>query len=269
MTLGVFDSGIGGLTIQRELATRFPNFDITYLADQASGSYAEKPVEEIIALTTMGCERLFNEGCTLVVLACNTATAAALRPVQQRWLPVFRAQTGRAVNILGLIIPTVENAAQGCSKGSALALFGTPRTVDSAVYAIEMQKIRPDVMLYQEACPDLSALIERAAGESELAWVIQKHVDRVTESIGYVPERAILACTHYEIVADLFARILPDKTQLFHQPSAVAHALDLYLARHPEYLIAQNGTRRYLTTGSPRDISGIVGGGATLEAISA
>lgn len=269
MTLGVFDSGIGGLTIQRELASRFPAMDITYLADQASGSYAEKPVEEIIALTAMGCERLFNEGCNLVILACNTATAVALRPIQQRWLPSFRLQTARVANVLGLIIPTIENAAQGCAKGSALALFGTPRTVYSGVYTAEMQKIRPDVLLYQEACPDLSALIERAAGEAEIAWVIQKHVDRVTDAIGYVPERAILGCTHYEIVADLFTRIMPEKTKLFHQPSAVAHALDLYLARHPEYAVGQNGRRRFLTTGTPRDISGLVGEDIALEALQA
>jgi len=110
MAIGVFDSGVGGLTVHRKLAQRFPRADLVYLADQANAPYGERPGEEIVELTWVGCDRLFDQGCDLVVLACNTASAIALRRLQQTWLPQRRRELGRPVNVLGLIVPTIEAA---------------------------------------------------------------------------------------------------------------------------------------------------------------
>src|SRR3954470_7083835 len=108
MSIGVFDSGVGGLSIHRALVDRFPSADFLYLADQANAPYGGKPGEEIVELTKTGCIRLFDKGCDLVVLACNTASAIALRRLQQTWLPAYRKERGRACNVLGIIVPTIE-----------------------------------------------------------------------------------------------------------------------------------------------------------------
>ena len=110
MSIGVFDSGVGGLTVHHRLVERFPDADFIYLADQANAPYGGRPGEEIVELTKAGCIRLFDEGCDLVVLACNTASGIALRRLQQTWLPGYRKQVGRPVNILGIIVPTIEAA---------------------------------------------------------------------------------------------------------------------------------------------------------------
>src|SRR5580692_183840 len=110
MSIGVFDSGIGGLTVHHALVRRLPGADITYLADQANTPYGGRPGEEIVELTRAGCARLFDQGCDLVILACNTAAAVALRRLQQTWLPDYRRELGRPVNVLGLIVPTIEAA---------------------------------------------------------------------------------------------------------------------------------------------------------------
>src|SRR5580658_6635163 len=119
MAIGVFDSGIGGLTVLHALVGRLPDADITYLADQANTPYGGRPGEEIVELTRAGCERLFDRGSDLVILACNTAAAVALRRLQQTWLPDYRRAVGRPVNILGLIVPTIE-AATGVAWNEAL-----------------------------------------------------------------------------------------------------------------------------------------------------
>src|ERR1700742_630887 len=110
MAIGVFDSGVGGLSVHRSLVAQFPSADFIYLADQANTPYGGRPGEEIVALTRTGCERLFAEGCSLVVLACNTAASVALRRLQQTWLPGYRRELGRKVNVLGIVVPTIEAA---------------------------------------------------------------------------------------------------------------------------------------------------------------
>lgn len=261
MAIGVFDSGIGGLSVHRALVQRLPAADFIYLADQANAPYGGRPGEEIVDLTRAGCERLFELGCDLVVLACNTASAIALRRLQQTWLPGYRRQLGRPVNVLGIIVPTIE-AATGMpweheaerrgdkvEKLDILAVFCTPGTAASRVYEIEIDKRRQDVAVFAEPCPDLARLIEAGAPEEQLAAVIGRHVAQVTTRIGRAPDRAILGCTHYEIVADLFRQALKPGTPLIHQPDATAEALDAYLAKHPQYRAGEGGGRRFLTTG--------------------
>ncbi|OYX34509.1 MAG: glutamate racemase [Caulobacterales bacterium 32-69-10] len=269
MTIGVFDSGVGGLSVHRALVERLPRADFLYLADQANAPYGGYDGERIVDLTRDGCVRLFEAGASVVVLACNTASAIALRRLQQTWLPAYRAALGRPVNILGIIVPTIEAAtglpwsheAERSEKVEAVdvvGVFSTPATAASRVYEIEIDKRRQDVAVFSEPCPTLAHLIESGVDEDALRQTIQRHVAALTRRIGRAPDRAILGCTHYEIVAELFVEALGAGTPLIHQPSAVADALDAYLARHPEFDPGTGGTRRFLTTGAPGLGNGLV-----------
>src|ERR1700739_1339101 len=163
MAIGVFDSGVGGLTVHHALVRRLPNADFVYLADQAMTPYGGRAGEEIVDLTRAGCERLFDAGCDLVILACNTAAAVALRRLQQAWLPGYRRETGRTVNVLGLIVPTIEAATgvpweheaehltEKAEKLDVLGIFCTPATARSRVYEIEIDKRAQDVAVFCEA----------------------------------------------------------------------------------------------------------------------
>ena len=264
MAIGVFDSGVGGLTVHRELTRRFPDRDFVYLADQAHAPYGGRGGEEIVDLTRAGCERLFETGANVIVLACNTASAIALRRLQQTWAPSLRERYGRPVNILGIIVPTIEAAtglpwtweaerdrAEGEKKEAIeiTGVFCTAATAMSRVYEIEIDKRREDLAVFSEPCPGLAGLIELGAPAGELEVVVRDHVDALRRRIGRHPDKAILGCTHYEIVADLFAAALPQGTPVIHQPTAVADALDRYFARHPEYALGGSGRRDFLTTG--------------------
>jgi glutamate racemase len=270
MSIGVFDSGVGGLSVHHKLVERFPTADFVYLADQANTPYGGRPGEEIVDLTRAGCERLFSEGCSLVVLACNTAASVALRRLQQTWLPGYRRELGRKVNVLGIVVPTIEAATglpwadepqlrgEKLEKLDIVGVFSTPATAASRVYEIEVDKRRDDVAVFSEPCPELARMIETGASREELASVVQAHVKALAARIGRAPDRAILGCTHYEIVADLFGQALPPGTPVIHQPAATAEAIARYFDRHPEYDPGQGGTRRFLTTGEPGAQNGLV-----------
>jgi glutamate racemase len=263
MAIGVFDSGVGGLTVHRELTRRFPQRDFVYLADQAHAPYGGRGGEEIVELTKAGCERLFEAGASVVVLACNTASAIALRRLQQTWIPGLRERLGRPVNVLGIIVPTIEAAtglpwsfeAERPQEGEKIqavditGVFCTAATAISRVFEIEIDKRREDIAVFCEPCPGLAGLIELGAPVEELTVVVNDHVDALRRRIGRHPDKAILGCTHYEIIAELFAAALPPGTALIEQPTAVADALDRYFARHPEYALGDGGRRDFLTTG--------------------
>jgi glutamate racemase len=187
----------------------------------------------------------------------------ALRRLQQTWLPGYRRALGRPVNVLGIVVPTIE-AATGLpweheadrrgdkvEKLDILGVFSTPATAASRVYEIEIDKRRQDVAVFSEPCPELARLIEAGAPRDELAKVITGHVQALKTRIGRHPDRAILGCTHYEIVADLFQAALPPGTPLIRQPDATADALERYFARHPEFRPGESAMRRFLTTGKP------------------
>ncbi|WP_426050999.1 glutamate racemase [Brevundimonas sp. SL161] len=261
MAIGVFDSGVGGLTVHRELTRRFPARDFIYLADQANAPIGSKTGEEIVDITRNGCERLFQAGASVIVLACNTASAVALRRLQQTWVPEASKRHGRPVNVLGIIVPTIE-AATGLpwtyeaerrgDKVEAIDITGvfcTAATAISRVYEIEIDKRREDLAVFSEPCPGLAGLIELGAPVEELTVVIGDHVDALRRRIGRHPDKAILGCTHYEIVAHIFAAALPPGTPLIHQPTAVADALERYFERHPEYGLGESGRRDFITTG--------------------
>jgi glutamate racemase len=208
----------------------------------------------------------------VVVLACNTASAVALRRLQQTWIPGLKAQYGRPVNVLGIIVPTIEAAtglpwtyeADKTAKDDKieaidiLGVFSTAATAMSRVYEIEIDKRREDLAVFSEPCPGLAGLIELGASTEELKVVVQEHVDALRRRIGRHPDTAILGCTHYEIIADLFAQALPAGTTLIHQPTAVADALDRYFAQHPDYELGTSGRRDFLTSGTPGPQSDMV-----------
>jgi len=280
--IGVFDSGIGGLTIHRALTERLPLADFVYLADQAHVPYGSRSGGEIVQLTRTGCTQLFREDCDLVVLACNTASAVALRELQQNWLPSVRRTLGRAVNVLGIIVPTIEVATgrpwnlQAAPLGASgnpvvLGIFATQATARSGVYEIEIAKRRSDLLVVTEPCPGLAPLIEQGTGKRELFRVIEKHVASMIYRTGRAPDRVILGSTHYQVIAGLFRRALPATTELIQQPRATADALESYLVRHPEFRTGTRGERTFLTTGRAgvqnNLIEGYWGGPLLFEAI--
>ena len=261
MSLGVFDSGVGGLSVHRALVDRLPEVDSIYYCDQANAPIGAKTGEEIVTLTRDACQVLFDRGASLVVLACNTASAIALRRLQQTWLPQFRRELGRPVNVLGIIVPTIEAATglpweheaerrgEKLEKLDVIGVFSTPGTAASRVYEIEIDKRRQDVAVFSEPCPNLARLIESGASQDHLRAEIAQHVAALVRRIGRPPDRAILGCTHYEIIADLFREALPSATPLINQPTAVADSLIRYLERHPEYVMTRGGSRTFLTSG--------------------
>jgi glutamate racemase len=261
MAIGLLDSGVGGLTIQRAVTDRLPTVDLTYLADQAHMPYGIRNCEDIVELTRAGCQRLFDDACDLIVLACNTASAVALRRLQQSWLPSLRLSLGRPANVLGVVVPTIEvvtgrpwdshHAPSTTAVQQVVGVFATQATARSQVYEVEIAKRCPNISVVTEPCPGLAALIEQGASAQEVGAVIDSHVAAMVRRIGRPPDKLILGSTHYQVVAEPFRRALPDTTELVQQPRATAAALEAYLSRHPEFSMGKKGLRRFLTTGLP------------------
>lgn len=263
--IGVFDSGLGGLTVLRALVARFPRLSFTYLGDHANVPYGNRPSEEVIELTRAGVETLYRRGAKLVLLGCNTATAVAARQLQQVWLP-HSDWKGR--NVLGIVAPTVEAATQTPWAVSSpqypqkyntdlVAVFGTTRTVTSGVYPEEIRKRCPKVQVVQQIAAHLAGAIESEAGEAELDRLVREAVEGLMAATGGTPpHRAILGCTHFPLVEHLFRRHLPAFTRILSQPEVVADSLEDYLHRHPRYTEgASDGLVTLLTTGNAREIS--------------
>ena len=264
--IGLFDSGNGGLTVLRALTQRYPQMAFAYLGDHASAPYGNRPSDDIVALSTKGVEALFGLGCSLVMLACNTATAIAGRKLQRDWLP-SSGWTGH--NVIGIIAPTVEAATQTPwavtspqypqkYNTDTIAVFGTRRTIASDVYPEEIRKRCPKVTVLQQACPDLAGAIEEGAPEALLSHMIEGYVaEMLRANDGHPPHRAILGCTHYPLVEHLFRLYLPPFTRLLSQPEIVADSLEDYLHRHPHYAgvaAKPGGKPLILTTGDVAQI---------------
>jgi len=243
--IGLFDSGHGGLTIFRALSQRFPDQKLIYLGDHANLPYGDRASEDIVGLTRSGVELLFDQGCGLVLLACNTATAVAARTLQQDWLP-SSGHVGK--NVLGIIAPTVEAATQTpwavtepqypqMYNRDRIAIFGTTRTITTDVYGDEIRKRCPEVELFQLACPKLAQSIERDGEQSRLEEMVKTYVDEMLTMLNGEPlHQAILGCTHYPLVEHHFRKYLPVHTRILSQPRIVADSLDYYLRHHPGYL---------------------------------
>ncbi|HEY8246197.1 MAG TPA: aspartate/glutamate racemase family protein [Hyphomicrobium sp.] len=264
--IGVFDTGLGGLTVLRALVVRFPDKPFLYLGDHAHVPYGDRPSAEVIDLTRTCVEALFSQGCKLVLLGCNTATAVAARHLQQKWLP---ASPWHGHNVLGIVAPTVEGATQTPWAVSTpqypqkyntdlIAVFGTTRTITSGVYPEEIRKRCPRVTVVQQICSRLVGAIEDEAPEAELERLVEDGVRGLMEQTnGVPPHRAILGCTHFPLVEHLFRRHLPPFTRILSQPEVVADSLEDYLARHQHYVAGDRGpSLTLMTTGNPVLISG-------------
>lgn len=257
--IGLFDSGHGGLTILNALQQRFPQASLVYFGDHARAPYGNRDSETIVEWTREGVEALFKRGSTLVVLACNTATAVATRTLQQEWLPNSQ---WRDRNILGIVAPTVEAATQVSwavttpqypqkYNDDTIAVFATSRTVNSQVYADEILKRCPKMRVIQTACAELAGSIESGADDAVLQQQIQQAVTAMlAQAGGDIPHRAILGCTHFPLVEAHFKAALPATTRLYSQPEIVADSLENYLERHPQYCLNDDrATLQLITSG--------------------
>ncbi|RUP00097.1 aspartate/glutamate racemase family protein [Hyphomicrobium sp.] len=264
--IGVFDSGLGGLTVLRALVARFQTVDFVYIADHAHVPYGNKPSEEVIDYTRDCVEELFSRGAKLALLGCNTATAVALRRLQQDWLP--QSRWAGAHNVLGIVAPTVEGATQTPwavtspqypqkYNTDTIAVFGTTRTIASGVYPEEIRKRCPKVTVVQQICSELAGAIENKRPEGELDVLVREGVESMLANTGNMPpHRAILGCTHFPLVEHLFRKYLPPFTRILSQPEVVADSFEDYLARRANYLNAgEHGKLTLLTTGDHRDVS--------------
>ena len=264
--IGVFDSGLGGLTVLRELTRRFRHADFVYLADHAHVPYGNRTSEEIVDFTRDCVEDLFNRGARLALLGCNTATAVALRSLQQQWLP--SSKWAGTHNVLGIVAPTVEAATQTPwavtspqypqkYNTDAIAVFGTTRTVSSGVFPEEIRKRCPKVTVIQQVCSELAGAIEDKRPAADLEDLVTEGCTALlAQTANMPPHRAILGCTHFPLVEHLFRRHLPPFTRILSQPEVVADSFEDYLARRPHYLSGNEGGRlTLLTTGDPADVS--------------
>lgn len=246
--IGVFDSGFGGLTILRDLRRALPGADFLYLGDNARAPYGTRSFELVYSFTLDAVRYLFGQGCPLVILACNTASAKALRTIQQRDL----AGLDSSRRVLGVIRPTVE-AIAGRTRSGKVGLFATPGTVASHSYDIEIAKHAPGVEVFSHACPLWVPLVENneAAGDGA-DYFVKKDIDALFDANPDI-DTLILGCTHYPILLDKIKKYVPEGVDILSQGAIVAASLCDYLSRHPDMdaRISRGGTVRYLTTESP------------------
>ncbi len=243
--IGVFDSGYGGLTILKEIRRMLPDYDYIYLGDNARAPYGNRSFEVVHHFTLQAVKYLFARGCNLVILACNTASAKALRTIQQTYLP------GNAPDhrVLGVIRPTVETLPI-VSKSKHVGVMATPGTVASGSYRMELQKIAPELRITELSCPMLVPLIENGEADSEGAdYFVKKYADALMNADREI-DTLLLGCTHYPIIADKIRRFLPEEVTILPQGNLVGASLRDYLSRHTEMdeVCSKGASCRFLTS---------------------
>lgn len=250
--IGVFDSGYGGLTILDEIRKELPAYDYVYLGDNARTPYGPRSFEVVYRFTKQAVFRLFSEGCQLVILACNTASAKALRTIQQHDLPEWDPSR----RVLGVIRPTVEILNE-LSRSKHVGVLGTAGTVSSQSYELEVAKMFPDIKVTGQACPMWVPLVENNEFQSPGAdYFIRKYLDELFASDPQI-DTVVLGCTHYPLLAPKILECLPEGVTLFSQGERVATSLKDYLYRHPEMdtRLTRQGVTRFLTTESAAKFS--------------
>jgi len=262
--IGLFDSGSGGLTILEACRAAMPDEDFLYLGDHANTPYGHRSNAQILEFTRAGVDALFREGCSLVVLACNTAAAVALRTLQQTWL----SSTWPDRNVLGVLVPMVEEVtgvawhhdepdSASATDDRTVILFATTKTVQSGAFHDEMQKRAPNLKLVGKACPGLVDAIEGGAGAGPMRGLIKGYVTEAIAGLGgSQPDAVVLGCTHFPLVKELFQDALGEGVPLYCQPSIVAASLVQYLASNPQYASMKKagGAMRLLTTTDPASL---------------
>ncbi|MDD7303765.1 MAG: glutamate racemase [Bacteroidaceae bacterium] len=246
--IGVFDSGYGGLTILRRLQALMPQYDYVYLGDNARAPYGTRSFQVVYEFTLQAVRKLFHMGCPLVVLGCNTASAKALRTIQQVDLPRIDASR----RVLGIIRPTAECIGQ-LTQTRHVGIMATPGTIRSNTYALEIAKQYPDIQVSGQACPMWVPLVENGEYDQPGAdYFVRKYVDALMCSDPQI-DTIILGCTHYPLLLDKIRQAVPAGVQLMSQGDYVARSLEDYLRRHPEMQrrLTQGAQVRYLTTEDP------------------
>jgi glutamate racemase len=245
--VGIFDSGYGGLTVMKEIVKKLPQYDYLYLGDNARTPYGNRSFETVYEYTLQSVKWFFTQGCPLVVLACNTASAKALRSIQQKDLPLMDP----SARVLGVIRPTTE-VIGNFSKTKQIGLLATSGTVTSGSYRIEMEKFFPDVKLFQQACPMWVPLVENDEYNTEGAdYFIRKYPEQLLDQSKDI-DTILLACTHYALLMDKIKSVIPSGIQIISQGGIVADSLADYLDRHPEMekRLGRGSKRNFCTTDS-------------------
>jgi glutamate racemase len=248
--IGVFDSGYGGLTVLKEFVKKLPQYDYFYLGDNARAPYGSRSFDTVYEYTFECVNRLFLEGCHLVVLACNTASAKALRTIQQKDLNRFDSQK----RVLGVIRPTTE-IVKHYTQTNHVGIFATSGTVSSQSYPIEINKFYPEIMVHQEACPMWVSLVENnEIGNPGTAYFIQKHVDALLSKSSKI-DTIILGCTHYPLLLNQLRKFVPEHIKIVSQGEIVANSLQDYLLCHTELesLCSKNSQVSFNTTDFPEN----------------
>lgn len=245
--IGIFDSGYGGLTILHGLRQMLPQYDYMYLGDNARAPYGSRSFEVVYKFTRQAVLKLFSMGCHLVILGCNTASAKALRSIQQRDIPELDPER----RVLGIIRPTAEVIGT-LTKSRHVGILATEGTIKSESYKMEIGKLWPDIQVSGVACPLLAAIVEANEADSPGAdYFVKKRIDqlmRMDEDIDTI----ILGCTHYPLLMSSIVKNLPDGVRVVPQGQYVANSLQDYLQRHPnmEQMVTNGGSCKYLTTES-------------------
>jgi glutamate racemase len=250
--IGVFDSGYGGLTILREFVNQLPEYDYLYLGDNARAPYGTRSFETVYRYTLQCVKWLLNKNCPLIILACNTASAKALRTIQQKDLHNLDPNA----RVLGVIRPTTEIIGKHTNSNS-IGVLATNGTVQSGSYLIEIEKFFPGVRIEQEACPMWVPLVENNEHQTEGAdYFIKKHINNIL-SRNHDIDTLLLACTHYPLLKEKIEKYLPKNVKLLSQGEIVTESLKDYLHRHPEIenRIAKEGNRQFYTTDSVEDFN--------------
>lgn len=253
MAVGIFDSGLGGLTVLNAVQARLPDVDFLYYADSAHAPYGVRDAEDIFQLTKRAVHHLWDAGCNLVILACNTASAAALRRMQEEGVPEGK-------RVLGVFVPLIEamterewgdNSPPREVEVKHVALFATPATVSSRAFQRELAFRAIGVDVEAQACGGVVDAIED--GDLILAEaLVRSHVDALKRKMP-LPQAAILGCTHYPLMEQIFQQALGDDVSVYSQGNLVADSLADYLRRHPD--MEGLGKAGYLTTGNPARVS--------------
>ena len=227
--IGVFDSGYGGLTVLKEFVKLLPEYDYCYFGDNARAPYGTRSFETVYRYTLECVKHLFNQGCRLVILACNTASAKALRTIQQRDLPLFDPQR----RVLGVIKPCAE-AIGAYTQSGHVGVLGTVGTVQSLSYPIEIAKQNPHIRVFQEACPMWVPLVENNEYQKEGAdYFVRQHIDNLLQQSPDI-DVIVLGCTHYPLLIDKISKYVPSGVHILSAGGIVAESLADYLRRHPE-----------------------------------
>ncbi len=254
MAVGIFDSGLGGLTVLDAVGRRLPEVPFVYFGDNAHAPYGVRDAQDVYELTTAAVERMWEAGCDLVILACNTASAAALRRMQESWIPPEK-------RVLGVFVPLIEalterhwgdNSPPREVAVQHVALFATPATVSSRAFQRELAFRAIGVDVEAQACGGVVDAIED--GDLILAEaLVRSHVDALKRKMP-LPEAAILGCTHYPLMETIFAEALGPEVKVFSQANLVAESLADYLERHPA-MVGTGTESVFLTTGDPATVS--------------